>query len=421
MLAAVQWWLKISGFRMAKYLFTWEFGAGLGHLRRFLPIARELRAAGHEITIVAPDPAEVRAALSNLLDDDSGYGLEQGFPWPVPNDPRIREVPTHTFADVLRLFDYFRVEKLLEFVQKWQRLVAEIRPDIIVSDFSPTVALAVRDRIPRVVVGNGYTIPPAGKMLPPMRPWVNQVFAYSRGHEGDALAAVNRVAHKLRDPALHHFADLFAGQHTFVCTIPEFDPYTAYRDGRQFFPFNIDRIDAGPPVDRRGGNPLVCYLPGNHTQLQAIIEGITASGFACDAFITAPPGKINQWTGANVRLHAQPLDLASALPRAPLIVHHAGLGTALAALLAGTPHYVLTQNLEHQITAHGLLKFGATTVTPRNETASVEEITQTIKHMVADAKVHSAAAKSARKMRQRAGEDSLAKVVDACLSLAAAV
>jgi hypothetical protein len=53
-----------------------------------------------------------------------------------------------------------------------------------------------------------------------------------------------------------------------------------------------------------------------------------------------------------------PPALAELLPRVRLVVHHAGLGTAHAALLAGTPQVVLPERLEHRVTAQALWGLG---------------------------------------------------------------
>ena len=42
---------------MARILCAWEFGEDLGHVRRLVPIARELRRLGHEAAFVVRDLA----------------------------------------------------------------------------------------------------------------------------------------------------------------------------------------------------------------------------------------------------------------------------------------------------------------------------------------------------------------------------
>ncbi len=395
---------------MANVLFTWEFGGGLGHLRRFLPIAAELKKVGHKIAIAAPNPKEVQAELTALAEPGTDYQLLQARSWQPPNNPRIREIPTHTFADVLHLFGYYQADRLVDYIAQWRQMIDRLKPDLIVSDFSPSVALAARDRVRRLVVGNGYTVPPAGQLLPPMRPWVSEVQPYSRIHEGEALAAFNSVAQKFKDPAIDYFGDLFSGHQTFVCSIDEFDPYAAYREQTDHFPFNIDIPRSGGKVEGRSGPPVVAYLPGNHTQLENIIRGMTGSGLLCEVYISGAPKKITSWAGENVRLHDKPLDLKNLLPETKLLIHHAGLGTALAGLLAGTPQFVLSQNLEHFITARGLLTFGASVHQARTDNRSADEIANAIRNISSNRDILDAAETAAENIAHRAHMDTLGAI-----------
>jgi len=401
---------------MAKVLFTWEFGGGLGHLRRFLPIAEELYHAGHQITIAAPSTGLVKDEFTRLREQGLKYQLIQGLTLRPPSNPDIRKIPTHSFADVLRLFGYYNSPRLIRYIGKWRELCERVDPDLIVSDFSPSVALAVRDRVKRIVVGNGYTIPPGGNLLPPIRPWTKTLQPYSRANEGEALTAINRVAQKYKDPAIDYFGDIFSGHHTFVCSIKEFDPYGDHRPTENLFPFNIDIPDAGGPIKDRTGADIVVYLPGRHTQMQEILTAISNGGRSCEAYISNRKEQTADWAGKNITLHDRPLDLKAKLPTAKLVIHHAGLGTALAGALAGTPQYLFSQNLEHFITAHGLITFGCGERLTRVQDAVVDDIEQMIETLIGDEKYTNAAAETATILGQRAKEDSLGKIVAATLA-----
>src|SRR4051812_29139948 len=141
---------------MATILFTYEFGAGLGHLNRLIAVAKRLRDS-HRLVFVLPDVGLgepiVRRALGNEVE------IRPGISWRAPKDPQVRRVPTHTFADVIRLFGFHKVETLFDSVSCWSDLLRQTGPHLIVSDFAPTLRIATWGRIPTVVVGNGYTVP----------------------------------------------------------------------------------------------------------------------------------------------------------------------------------------------------------------------------------------------------------------------
>jgi UDP:flavonoid glycosyltransferase YjiC (YdhE family) len=83
---------------MASVLYAWEFGANLGHIGTFLPIARELRAHGNAVHWVVTHPHQAARLLPKA-----------GFDWlqapTMPEQQRRRtaaELCRHTAALWLR-------------------------------------------------------------------------------------------------------------------------------------------------------------------------------------------------------------------------------------------------------------------------------------------------------------------------------
>jgi UDP:flavonoid glycosyltransferase YjiC (YdhE family) len=233
----------------------------------------------------------------------------------------------------------------------------EHEPDLIAADFAPTLRLASGGRIPTIVVGNGYTVPPGGRPLPPIRPWQASVPARSRQHEGELLAAVNAVRAQAGGACIDHFADLFHGESSFVCTLDEFDPYRSSRDTDPLWPFNVPAIPNGASSER---DRLFAYFQSGHPALDAVLQALSVLGRRAEIYVQgADPRSIASRCPRHVGVHTKPADFAAILPRASLLIHHAGLGTAYSGLVAGVPQVVLPLNLEHAITTSGLEVFGA--------------------------------------------------------------
>ena len=348
---------------MAKILCAWEFGSGLGHLTRLLPVARALEQAGHEVVIAVPTPDAARTMVAKYFPDGTA-NLIQGTSWRAPNDPDLRKKPTHIMADVLALFHFSRVERLGPMVQVWRQVIDTHQPDLIVADFAPTLRLASWENRPFVMLGNGYTVPPAGRLLPPMKPWLDIVYPFSRMNEAEVWQSANRIRQALNGPAIDYVSDLLNGDRSFVCTIPEFDPYQAYRHDTPLMPFNVPVMHAHPPVESRGDQaPIFVYLPSNHPFLKMVLEQVSKTGWPTHAYISGiEPEKLVKFAGKNISLHRKPISLEDNLWKFRMIIHHAGLATAYAAVKAGTPQLVLPVNLEHSITARGLEKFGGSVV-----------------------------------------------------------
>jgi UDP:flavonoid glycosyltransferase YjiC (YdhE family) len=211
------------------------------------------------------------------------------------------------------------------------------------------------------MMGTGYSMPPDGRLLPPIRPWHTEVTAYSRKNEALALAALNRLRQALKMPAVDHFADVFHGDRSFPCTIPAFDPYRAHRQAPTLPPHNIDPIEPGPPADTRTG-PALVHLPPTHPLLLPVLRALDRLGLPVELIPRGGADALPADLPAGTRVQAAYVDLSQRLPAARLAVHHGGLGIAYAAAMAATPQLLLTEKLEHQITATALADGGGAVI-----------------------------------------------------------
>ena len=407
---------------MARILMSWEFGSGLGHLTRMMPVARRLRADGHELVVAVPSPREARAAIERSglaadgpLDEDPKVHVIQGGFWPAPNFPGVREVPTLTLADTIRLFGYQVEADLKKHVANWGALVDKVQPSLIVGDFCPTLVIAAFGRVPIAIVGNGYTVPPAGRALPPTRPWDRSIPDFSVAHEAELLDAINNVRAERGDAPFRFFADCFSGDRTFVCTIPEFDPYGRFRRQQSLVPFNIPAIRAGRPIREREPGRAFLYLPGNHPILKQVLAGIGLLPITVDGYIKGLPGDAQ--VPSNIRLSDMPLPLPDILPEVTAAIHHAGLATAYAGALAGTPQVALPHNLEHLVTSKGMEKWGASTTVSGRADTTPEQVASEISKAMERKSLHKAAAKTARMLALRRKRDGVETIVSGCREL----
>lgn len=399
---------------MARILLVWEFGAGLGHLNRLTAVGRRLAEAGHTISVAVPRLAATAPVVRRVL---PGAAVLEGWSWQVADARAARHVPTHSFADVIWLFGYHREDALAAAAERWSAVLAEVKPDLVVADFAPTLALVAGTDMARVVLGNGYTVPPSGRPLPPLRPWAAAVPKDSVAHERALLGLANRLRKRRGLAPVAHFADLFSGPRTFVCTIPEFDPYGAHRRAATFTPFNVPRIAAGVPVDERAGQPIALYLPSNHPHLRDVFAAVADSAIPCHAYVSgAAPEVVAKHAPPSMAVHRTPLDLGAVLPKARALIHHAGLATAYAGLQAGVPQLVLPANLEHAITARGLEGFGAA-LSVLSAPGAPGAVDGALKRLLNERTLWDAAGAAARTVGARPVVDSLAAVVAGCTDL----
>ncbi|MEO0394124.1 MAG: nucleotide disphospho-sugar-binding domain-containing protein [Pseudomonadota bacterium] len=409
---------------MARILCAWEFGAGLGHLTRLLPVARRLHDAGHDITLAVPNTDAAKPVLEkNFPDADGPFGLTviPGTQWKIPtNDPDLRKKPTHVLADVLQLFHYQEPTLLEKQTRVWKRIVDKVDPDLIVADFAPTLRLAYWGHARFAMTGNGYTVPPAGRMLPPIKPWQERLHPFSRMHEAGVLMGMNRVRQNLGGPPVHYVGDMLNGDRSFICTINEFDPYRPHRREPTLVPFNVPQIDQSPTIEERGGEraPVFIYLPHNHPQLRDVLHLASRLTVPVHVYVSgAPAEKVAAICGQNVAVHRKPLNFQDDLWKFRAIIHHAGLATAYAAIKAGTPQLLLPVHLEHAITARGAVDLAGAISLGSQDNPTVELIEQALSRLLTDRAIWQRAHKAAVEVRQRPEMDSVSHVVEGCLAM----
>jgi len=396
---------------MAKLLITYEFGAGLGHLNRLLVVAKRLLDGNHLIFALP------HTALSSVVREVMGQQVEimRGVAWSPPRDPKARTAPTRTFADVMQLFGYHQVQGLAAAAQQWLKILKETAPQVIISDFAPTLRLAAAATIPMIVLGSGYTVPPARSLLPPIRPWDLSVPPDSRMHEFVLLAAVNEVCAKLRRPAVDFFSDLFQGESTFVCTLPEFDPYGKVRSDILVWPFNIPNMPDPREFSERQGPVVFCYLPSGHPALDALLEALGTLDCTSAIYVGGAHARsLAEKCPARIRVHSTPADLRSILPETSVLIHQGGLGTTYAGLMAGVPQILLPMNLEQLIIARGLDQFKVAVPIRTTPPPEARVLRGYVEAALSDSARRAASLSAARDLQRRYDKHSLDRVVSAC-------
>jgi len=347
-----------------RVLFGWEFGAGLGHLTRFKPIGERLVAAGVEVTLALQDIDKA----GPFLDPETGrpypgYTLVQAPRWNISTDPALRKIPTHSFADVLRLIGMGYPGAFPARLEAWRGLIDLVKPDLAIGDFAPTLAIAARGRVPSIMVGNGYTTPPAGRPMPPIRPWQDALQDFSIRHEAELQETINAALARSGAAPLEHLADMFHGDETFVFTLPLVDPYAKYRQATTLPPFNLPRGIAPKPWAERRDKGVFLYLPRAHPKTMEVIQALGRMPIQGVGHISSMGAQtVAESSSRSMRLHVEPRDFAVDIPDARLMVHHGGLSTAVACLLAGTPQLILPWNLEHLVTARAVEATGGAAI-----------------------------------------------------------
>ena len=399
---------------MARILFVYEFGAGLGHLSILSAVARPF-VREHQVAFAGPDLPLATSYLTPLFGE--AIRVHQAPRW-SPAEARIREVGTfcHTLAETLYLFAFDEEIRLRLACDTWSRIVEAERPDVVVADSAPTARLALEAKVPMVVVGTGYTVLPGSRVLPSLRPWQREVTPRSRSVEARICASVNDQRTTSRGKPVDYLGDLFRGDATFVSTLPEFDPYAAFRGSDPYVPFAIPDSAIGRPFADRTGTPIFAYLPGVHPAVPPVIEALNEIDHASRLYVSnVDPAKVARLCRSHVRIHATPVDLSTILPECKVVIHHAGLGTTLSAMVAGTPQLTLPAMLENQITGEGLERSGSSINLQIPPVPAKDDIVSRVRTLIADPRFEKAGHDSALRMQEFNRSVHLKMIIDVIL------
>ena len=375
-----------------KILFVAE-AVALAHVARPLVLASGAAEAGHEVVFAV---------------DERDRWLVRDAPFAVR--PISSIAPERFLAAIARgapLFDYATLSR---YVDEDLRLIADVRPDVVVGDLRFSLSASARvARIPYVAIANAYWSPYSRAtryVLPPLRaaralplPIANAAFRLIRpaAFAWHALP-LNRVRRRFGLQALpfdvrHVYTD---GDYVLYADAPELYPLTGAPPTHRFLgpilwspPAPLPPWWETAPRDR----PIV-YLTlgssGDPRQLPAIVEALAAlpvSIFVATAGKPAP----GAWP-ANV-FTADYLPGDAAARRAALVVCNGGAPTTQQALAAGVPVLGIATNMDQVLNMQAISRIGAG-IALRGERSGARAVAEAAQRLLAD-RAFAAAAREA--------------------------
>lgn len=393
---------------MKTVLFAWELGAGSGHVMKIRRLASRLAARGFRV-VGAVTSLESVSLLDGVVDE-----VHRMPNWRRNNaDSRAGEVPSSaTLNDILVSAGLADADFFGGLVEAWQRLYRALDPALVVADYAPAAAMAARDRIPLVMTGNGYTLPPPEMpAFPPLH-----TFSPPVHREEDTLAAVNAVARRLGLGTLDRLPEIFAGDAHLVHTLPLLDPYAGFRQ----LPADGPLIDY-PPVGRRDDARQIFVYLSQGVEVRNDVAAALQPVAPCLRIHAPmlPEDAQNDLARRGARIELEPVDLSRALPESRLVVHLGGNGLAAEAVLAGVPQLLLVMHVEQHLTGMALESTGAGRVFTAYDSAQALPVNAFEAMLEDDAIEQRAAELGARHRRDVANGAALEAFDNACAHLLA--
>ncbi len=337
---------------MSKLLYAWELGGAFGHIGAFLPLARVLRARGHELCLAL---SQIAPAVQ--LQANRDFVCLQA---PVCAETPRREAPL-SYSDILLRFGYARSEELLALVVGWRKLMHRRGAQLVIANYAPTAMLAARTLgIPLMLFGSSFFAPPRRRPLPPLRPWQPLPPEQLTAIDAAALASINSVLRHYRQKPLDAVEQLFDVAEDTLLGFPELDHYADRGPARYWG----DLPDAGvgdvPAWPAFPGKRVFTYLRSGTPHHEAALAALHALGApAIVYFPEAPPGLVERYAAPHLALSSKPLDLARCAHEADAAVTYAAMSTTISFLLRGKPLLLLPGHIEQFLFARRVEDMGA--------------------------------------------------------------
>lgn len=357
---------------MAKILFTWELGSGLGHLLRMQPLALKLRERGHEIVFLLRNLEQVEQHFGRY-----DFAIYQAPIWQASS---VGMPTIASFADILLRHGFFDVNSLTGLVKSWRNSFQLLKPDLIIFDYSPTALLASHgNNIPRIIYGNGFVIPPDQTPLPSIRWWDKVPEKRLIDHEQKVLNTINQILNN-KQPELSSLSQLFSVEDTFLATFKELDQYPSRLESSYCGISMSNEIDTPPDWPLSNGKKIFVYLNQNYHGLNDLVRAMDS--LACCVLIHSSGlsnARILQLQSANIHFSTQAVNIGHVSQECDLTICHSGVGTGTAALLAGSPVLLIPNHIEQYSVAKRITELGAgILVEPKQKKVNFKQLLKTI-------------------------------------------
>lgn len=340
---------------MARVLFAWELGSGLGHLNRMLQVARAFQKRGHQVFMVVQDLSKVHYVARP----------EDSFLWfqaPVWLPP-LRDQPiASSYAEILFFTGFLDPAGLLGLVRGWHALFAAIQPDLMVCDHAPVSLLSARSApFKKVTLGTGFFHPPSLFPLPVFRVWGDVDAQRAVESEASALDACNRVLQVMGQPVFHHLHELFSVDACFLTSWVEFDHYPNRPAANHAYvgPLTEAGLGGNPVWPVAGEKRVFAYLKAEYAGIEQVLDALSRSEDCVLAYVSGATDQLlARYTSFSLAFSKTPLSLDAVLAEADAVICHAGMGTVTSALRAGCPVLNLPLYSEQRITAERVAVLG---------------------------------------------------------------
>jgi UDP-N-acetylglucosamine:LPS N-acetylglucosamine transferase len=340
-----------EGTSLARIVFTWELGEGMGHIVPYISLIRTLLARDHELSFI----------LRDLRHTQSLMGMQKitCFQAPMKTWQSANQIKSPlTYAHILHNIGFDNPAFLSGLVKGWQTLFNTIKPDCVIFEHSPTALLAARSYTFKMfLLGTGFVIPPAIYPLPNLRFWLKPDPDALRSDEDRTLQITNATLGRFSLAPLTHIADLFTGVEPILTTFKELDPYKE-RENSLYYGVWTNSIGEEPEWPKGNGKRVFLYLK-SFPALHALLVMIEKLKLPSIIYIENLDKKLKEnIKSTTLKFVDRPQDMNKIAAQCDFAILNATHNTTANLLLAGKPALHLPIYLEQSLTAKRIEELG---------------------------------------------------------------
>jgi UDP-glucoronosyl and UDP-glucosyl transferase len=339
-----------------KILFAWEWGAGSGHLHRFLPLASRLRNEGHRVTIASKELHR----LPRLFPVED-YGYLQ-----APDSGRAANVIASgcSFADIAFNLGFSNDNNVLAICAAWNEILKQQSPDLVISDFGVgCLWVAAAMKLPTVRIGTGYTCPPQGSES---ISFLDDTQSSPRAAD-EILASVTSAMRTLGLGFECCWNDiLLPPSRTILASLPTLDPYVRLRSSDDYAGMWDHDGHAPPQWQGTGQHKAVAYLKP-FPQFRQLIASLHSAGIETVLYGDGiSRDLIDPVRNPLLQVSDAPLRLSGLAGKCDFVICNGNHGTTAKALAQGIPVLAIPLFLEQRVNANRIEREGwGVSVDPR--------------------------------------------------------
>ena len=344
---------------MSRILLAWELGDGLGHVTRILKIAQKLASLGHDCMVVCRD-----------IEGAGQHVQKAGFDVIAAPETKIElssanNLPPSSAGDILGFIGFTEPNRLGPLVRAWDALVRRLDPDLVILDYAPTARLAIGPSRSVIVIGDGFTTPPAVEgRFPKFRPAPLLV------DEAKIMETIHTVQAEYGGWCPGILPELFEGNRTFIITLPELDSFAKTRKQKAVGPL----LTLPKPVEDTPTVDYFAYLSATAKGINKTLTALNGSGLKGSIFLRDSSQKGREYLlKRNFTVHEGPQDMAQMAAMSRMVIHHGGVGTCETLLGLGRPQFIFPRHVEQRLNAKILVASGIADSIPSIEDVNLSE------------------------------------------------